>query len=184
MVKRIISVFGVLVILFSCSPLSHADIVDSGSYIASNFWDFLQGKEFDYNADFWKNVTGYFVGQECPSSPDKYHHGPKPAFGSGTGGSDENGRFSWVTCDHCGKQFKAYSSFTPNASGFGKSDLQQSYEAQVEELPATGYNASGKLLYSPVLSYIEVYRSGNYIYCEHGLDDVGSLDCTVFLIVL
>lgn len=153
MVRRIISVLSAFVIIFSCCSPAYADIVDSGSYIASNFWDFLQGKEFDYNADFWKNVTGYFVGQECPSSPDKYHHGPKPAFGSGTGGSDENGRFSWVICDHCGKQFKVYSSFVcGSGGGFSKSDFQQSYEAQVEELPASVYGADGSIYVIPSFS--------------------------------
>jgi len=118
----------------------------------------LQGKEFDYNADFLKNVTGYFVGQECPSSPDKYHHGPKPAFGSGTGGSDENGRFSWVICDHCGKQFKVYSSFVGGSGGgFSKSDLQQSYEAQVAELPAPVYGLDGALRWR-----LNVDRFGEY----------------------
>ena len=152
MFKRIISAFCVSVTLFSwCLIPAHADIVDSGSYIASNFWDFLQGNEFDYNLDFWKNVTGYFVGKECPSSPDSYHHGPKPTFGSSSGGSDENGRFGWATCDYCGKQFKYYSSFS-GGSGFGKSDLQQSYDAQVAELPATGYTSSGGLIWTPTVS--------------------------------
>lgn len=167
MVRRIISVFSAFVIIFSCCSLAYADIVDSGSYIASNFWDFLQGKEFDYNADFWKNVTGYFVGQECPSSPDKYHHGPKPAFGSGTGGSDENGRFSWVICDHCGKQFKVYSSFVGGSGGgFGKSDLQQSYEAQVAELPAPSYNSDGSLLIPFTVTEHQFYTSGQNPLCN------------------
>lgn len=175
MVKRIISVFGVLVILFSSCLSVYADIVDSGSYIASNFWDFLSGNEFDYNLDFWNNVTGYFVGKECPSSPDSYHHGPKPAFGSSSGGSDENGRFSWATCEYCGNQFKVYSSFS-GGSGFGKSDLQQSYDAQVAELPATGYQSDGSLLWSPKISYIRLCYlnswSGNKYYsCPHYTGD-------------
>ena len=166
MVKRIISVLGIFVILFSNCLSVYADIVDSGSYISSNFWDFLSGNEYDYNLNFWKNVTGYFVGKECPSSPDSYHHGPKPAFGSSSGGSDENGRFGWATCEYCGNPFKVYSSFTPNASGFGKSDLQQSYEAQVEELPATGYNSGGRIIWQPTLanlSEVVVYKGrGGY----------------------
>lgn len=162
MVKRIISVLGIFVILFSNCLSVHADIVDSGSYIASNFWDFLSGNEYDYNLDFWKNVTGYFVGKECPSSPDSYHHGPKPAFGSSSGGSDENGRFGWATCEYCGNPFKVYSSFTPNSSGFGsKSDLQQSYEAQVAELPATGYQSNGALRWSPKTLYMS-FDTGLY----------------------
>lgn len=157
MVKRIISVLGIFVILFSNCLSVHADIVDSGSYIASNFWDFLSGNEYDYNLDFWKNVTGYFVGKECPSSPDSYHHGPKPAFGSSSGGSDENGRFGWATCEYCGNLFKVYSSFTPNSSGFGgKSDLQQSYDSQVAELPAPVYTSAGEFSWKivPHVGYV------------------------------
>lgn len=169
MVRRIISVFSVFVILFSCSFSAYADVVDAGSYVASNFWDFLQGNEFDYNLNFWKNVTGYFVGKECPSSPDSYHHGSKPAFGSSSGGSDENGRFGWATCDYCGKQFKYYSSFSGGSGGgFSKSDLQQSYDAQVAELPAPVYGADGSIYVIPLISFWDENRRVSSSYLSNG----------------
>lgn len=178
MVRRIISLFCVVVILFSCCLSVHADLADAGEYYVTNFWDALQGKDIDVGFKFWKNITGYFVGQECPSSPDKYHHGPKPAFGSSSGGSDENGRFSWATCEYCGKQFKVYSSFVGGSGGgFSKSDLQQSYEAQVEELPATGYTSDGSLFWSPKTLYMS-FRTGVYNgpwnYCPDYPDGKGS----------
>lgn len=143
---------------------SHADILDGGKYYISNLWDFVTFNDFDFGARFWNNLTGYFAGEECPSSPDSYHHGPTPEFGSRTGGTDESGRYTWVTCDYCRNQFKAYSSFTPGHGGGFSSDLQQSYNSQLSALPATGYNSSGNLIWQPTfadyyMGYVMNYSS-------------------------
>lgn len=45
------------------------------------------------------------------------------------------------TCDACGKQFQAY-----------ETDVKQSYAAGVEELPASGYNSAGRLIWRPTES--------------------------------
>lgn len=107
-------------------PPAHADLSDIPEYYKSNLWDFLQGRDFDWGGTFWNNVIGYAVGQECPSSPDKYHHGSRPAS-SHIGGRDENGSYRLLNCNYCGKQFKAYSSFGDSGQGFG-GDFKKSYD--------------------------------------------------------
>lgn len=107
----------------------HADVSDAAGYVVGEFWDMMTGQEHDMFFDYWKNFVGYLAGEECPSSPDKYHHGNVPVGGIGvfgSGGTDDNGKFVWHTCDYCGEQFKVYAS-----------DLQQSYDAQVSELQST-----------------------------------------------
>lgn len=125
---------------------AHADVSDAAGYVVGEFWDMMTGKEYDMYFDYWKNFAGYLAGEECPSSPDKYHHGNVPVGGIGvfgSGGTDDNGKFVWHTCDYCGEQFKVYAS-----------DLQQSYDAQVAELPATGYNSAGRLMWQPTIDDI------------------------------
>ena len=76
-----------------------------------------------------------FNGQERNGTT--FYSDTKGGFGYSSGGTDDNDRFTWLTCKYCNEQFKFYTSggFNSGGSGFGKSDLQQSYEAQVEELP-------------------------------------------------
>lgn len=142
MKKRVGQVFSLalaVVLMIAMAIPAHADVSDAAGYVVGEFWDMMTGKEYDMYFDYWKNFVGYLAGEECPSSPDKYHHGNVPVGGIGvfgSGGTDDNGKFVWHTCDYCGEQFKVYAS-----------DLQQSYDAQVEELPATGYNSAGRLIW-------------------------------------
>lgn len=136
----------------------HADVSDAAGYVVGEFWDMMTGQEHDMFFDYWKNFVGYLAGEECPSSPDKYHHGNVPVGGIGvfgSGGTDDNGKFVWHTCDYCGEQFKVYAS-----------DLQQSYDAQVAELPASSYNSDGSLLVYGVLDDC-VYEDSSYY--DHSL---------------
>lgn len=153
-------------------PPAHADLSDIPEYYKSNLWDFLQGRDFDWGGTFWNNVIGYAVGQECPSSPDKYHHGPRPAS-SHIGGRDENGSYRLLNCNYCGKQFKAYSSFGDSGQGFG-GDFKKSYDKHVgtmkDEIGSSVLSSANTLLWSPghdftLLSTNSVGTQG--VYCPH-----------------
>lgn len=145
--KRIGQVFSlalVVTLVIAMAVPAHADVSDAAGYVVGEFWDMMTGKEYDMYFDYWKNFVGYLAGEECPSSPDKYHHGNVPVGGIGvfgSGGTDDNGKFVWHTCDYCGEQFKVYAS-----------DLQQSYDAQVEQMPLTGYNSAGRLTWQPTIA--------------------------------
>lgn len=151
--KRIGQVFSLalaVVLVIAMAIPAHADVSDAAGYVVGQFWDMMTGKEYDMYFDYWKNFVGYLAGEECPSSPDKYHHGNVPVGGIGvfgSGGTDDNGKFVWHTCDYCGEQFKVYAS-----------DLQQSYDAQVEELPATGYTSTGSLIWQMPVSAVTSFR--------------------------
>ncbi len=84
------------------------------------------------------STTGYVFGQVCASSPDKLHHSDEMGH---VGGYDDNGRYTICTCKYCGEQYRVYAS-----------DFQQSYDAQVSELPAPGYNSAGNLIWQPTAS--------------------------------
>ena len=144
---RIFSVFLVIALLVSSISSTFA-AGPVAEYVAGTFFDVIAGQLVSEGIDYIKDFIGYSAGKECESSSDGYHHCEKAAFGHGTGGTNENGRYSLVSCKYCGETFKFYSSggFGSGGGGFSKSDLQQSYEAQVEELPATGYSSDGGLL--------------------------------------
>lgn len=176
--KRIGQVFSlalVVTLVIAMAVPAHADVSDAAGYVVGEFWDMMTGKEYDMYFDYWKNFVGYLAGEECPSSPDKYHHGNVPVGGIGvfgSGGTDDNGKFVWHTCDYCGEQFKVYAS-----------DLQQSYDAQVAELPATGYQSDGSLLWSPKIEKVYIYYHHTnlgrlYYYCPHYSGVTNTLSCS------
>lgn len=69
------------------------------------------------------------------------------------------GNFAYATCTYCHQRFEVYAS-----------DLQQSYDAQVEELPAPGYQSDGSLLWSPAHDYMvnySRYYADNPSFCNH-----------------
>lgn len=103
------------------------------------------GKEYIQKISFWhmfgesalcRKIIGYsFMGEICPKTEDgrhcasSYEKIKKPLLGD---------IYYKCICDYCGASFDAY-----------ESDLKQSYEAQVEEMPATGYNSEGRLIWNP-----------------------------------
>lgn len=101
------------------------------------FWDWSAVQSV-HGGGFGGSVTGFSFGEVCASSPDKLHHSDKLGH---TGSYDDNGRYTICTCKHCGEQYKVYAS-----------DLEQSYDAQVQALPATGYTSAGKLVWQPSVS--------------------------------
>ena len=73
-----------------------------------------------------QKIIGYSFGTGvCPNSEDTYHHSSSYVY------EKENGYYKCI-CSICGQTFTAY-----------ESDLQQSYEAQVSELPADNINSQG-----------------------------------------
>ncbi len=121
----LIAVF--LIIPVGATSSSHADV----EYIQkSNFWTWAAGEP----GTGWNKFIGYTFGVSCPNSEDGYHHAssyrrPEASWGGPTG-------YYKCICDLCGAEFTAY-----------EKDLQQSYEAQVEELPAQSITAAGKLIW-------------------------------------
>ena len=77
----------------------------------SNFWHWIAGAGSPLNG-----YVGYAFGAVCPESEDSYHYATsyEQYFSDG---------YYRCICSYCGKDFTAYAS-----------DLQQSYENQVEEM--------------------------------------------------
>lgn len=159
MYKRIIALFSCFVILFSCVPFAHAEYTSDNQ--GANFWDWVMiyGNKYGSGTSISgvvQAVTGWMSGKVCSLSPDSYHHSDVKPNAFGNGGRDDSGSYVWCTCKYCGDQFKLYTSIdTDHGGGFGKSDLQQSYEAQVEELPAQGISSAGKLIWQPTVNNID-----------------------------
>ena len=82
------------------------------------------------------------LGRVCPKSEDGYHHANSYQFDRG------NGYYTCI-CSYCGHEFEAY-----------ESDLQQSYQQQVDSLPAPGYNSAGRLVWQPSFSDIDFNNCG------------------------
>ena len=159
--RKIISFF--LIAVFLIIPVSAASSSSPDvEYVQkAGFWTWAAGQN-----EFLHGLIGS-TGASCPNSEDGYHHAssyqrPEASWGGLTG-------YYKCICDLCGAEFKAY-----------ESDLQQSYEAQVEELPAPSYNSSGKLLLPLSHDYIKITCdegsvANAYVYrhCEHYTGSLG-----------
>lgn len=150
--KRIISLycaFAIAILLFNVDALASSD---SGSeYIGvDTFWNWVAG-----NTDgILHAIIGYACDEVCAFSDDGYHH----ASSARRGGTYVDGRLTYsCTCDLCGKQFFAV-----------ETDIRQSYDNQVAELPATGVTSDGKLYYQLSHEYYQFFFGGSDWYaCEH-----------------
>ncbi len=129
--RKILSIFLFIELLFvSAGPVfaSDTEYVSRGS-----FWNWIAG-----NGGVVQKITGYFPGSgSCPNSEDTYHHATSYQK---EGNLDGDVRYRCI-CDYCHQPFTAY-----------ESDLQQSYDTQVQELPAQGFTSEGNLIWSPSLS--------------------------------
>lgn len=103
------------------------------SVLAANKQDEAE-KEYTQKASFsqWagsliQSIGGYSFGTACPNSDDSYHHA-STSLGHATGIFGGESPYYRCICDYCGDEFTAYAS-----------DLQRSYENQVEEMKST-YN--------------------------------------------
>ncbi len=141
--RKIVSFF--LIAVFLITPVSAASSSSSDvEYIQkASFWTWAAGQN-----EFLHGLVGS-TGASCPSAEDGYHHAssyrrPEASWGGLTG-------YYKCICDLCGAEFKAY-----------ESDLQQSYDAQVAELPATGYSSDGGLLIPyHVLDHCVMFRTSS-----------------------
>ncbi len=141
--KRIIAWFGVFVICFSAIPIARAEEYVSKT---SNYWEYLMHgiiKGADSSAPMFKagiqSIASHLEGDICELSEDGYHYGDHlVAIGSTP---VEDGRYmARAICKFCNKEFNCYAS-----------DLQQSYDTQVNDLKketgTTTVTADGYLFY-------------------------------------
>ena len=116
----------------------------------STFWHWLNKQGGIFNG-----IVAYGLGKACPESPDGYH---RSASTMGEGMLWKDDQYQCV-CDYCHQHFWAV-----------ESDIKQSYNDYVATLPATGYDSSGGLRWSPShdLSRACFIRGSTYyVYCEH-----------------
>ena len=137
-----------LLVSFLALPVSAADT----EYVSRDtFWNWAAGSN-----GVVKQVINFVGGMgTCSKSEDTYHHASS-YFKEGNVGGEIRYR---CICDLCGDSFTAY-----------EKDLQQSYDAQVEELPAPGYQSDGSLLWSPAHDYMvnySRYYADNPSFCNH-----------------
>ena len=141
-----------LIAVFLIVPVSAAS--SSGTdveYIQkSSFWTWAAGKGKPLNG-----IIGNIFGAVCPNSEDGYHHASsyERPIGNWT---VESGYYKCI-CDLCGAEFKAY-----------EKDLQQSYDAQVAELPATGYTSDDSLLFTLEHKRMGISWQSTGYACNHG----------------
>ena len=113
--RRFLSFLLILIIFSSALPV-YADSEDPEYTQKVNFWHWLSGDN-----KVLRGVVGFMGGNICPDTEDGYHR-------SSSYQKDGNDGYYACICDYCGKQFIAHAS-----------DLQQSYENQVDEMKST-YN--------------------------------------------
>lgn len=99
----------------------------------ANFWHWLGGE-----GSILHDFAGYYVGAVCPDSEDGYHHAS-----SFIEYAKKEGYYRCI-CNDCGREFTAY-----------EGDLQQSYDNQVSELPASGISSNGRLIWQPTVSDLD-----------------------------
>lgn len=147
--RKIVSFF--LIAVFLITPVSAASSSSSDvEYIQkASFWTWAAGQN-----EFLHGLVGS-TGASCPSAEDGYHHAssyrrPEASWGGLTG-------YYKCICDLCGAEFKAY-----------ESDLQQSYDAQVAELPATLYGADGSIYVIPSFAVYHLDASSSTWTMQNG----------------
>ena len=134
--------FSFFIAIFCClsliTPVYANSDTDSEYTQQSTFWHWYAGAGKSLN-----EFIGYTFGYVCAVSEDGYHHA------SSTLGVHKNllqGETPYYDCicTYCGKDFTAYAS-----------DLEQSYENQVEEMKKgkkpTQVTSNGKLLWQPTI---------------------------------
>ena len=145
--KRIIAWFSIFVICFSMLPSTHAEYISKNT----NRWEWIlhslvkSTSGVDFVGPAVQCIAGKLEGDICEMSEDGYHYGDHVVW-VGDGEYKDGQPLAKVICKYCNKQFNAL-----------VSDYQQSYDAQVAELPATGYNSAGRLIWQPTVA--DIYYS-------------------------
>lgn len=136
MCKKIIAWISVFAIAFSCVAPVFASST-SGEYKSrSTFYSWLAEK-----GGVLQDFAGFLSGnQTCPNSSDGYHHAS--SFQKSAGGT--TGLYDCI-CRDCGHYFTAY-----------ETDLQAAYSSYVSDLPATGINSAGQLVWSPAFRIFNI----------------------------
>lgn len=122
----------------------------------TGWWDSVLYQLTQNHSPYWwgdavQSISGLLCQDVCGSSPDGVHHASSVSGGEMV--DDTAGSFTYATCTYCHERFKVYAS-----------DLQQSYDAQVAELPAMGYQSDGSLLWSPQYSYLYAGNGAGLIF--------------------
>ena len=142
--------FSFFIVIFCClsliTPVYANSDTDSEYTQQSTFWHWYAGAGKSLN-----EFIGYTFGYVCAVSEDGYHHA------SSTLGVHKNllqGETPYYDCicSYCGKDFTAYAS-----------DLEQSYEKQVEEMKKgkkpTQVTSTGRLIWQPTFDDIDLDSS-------------------------
>lgn len=150
--KKIIPVFmliATLTLSWTVPVYASEEYVSTGSFFN---WAASGGS-------FIQKMIGYTIGKVCPSSPDTYHHASQFTQ------KNDLGCFLCI-CDYCRQEFIGY-----------ESDVEQSYKAQVSDLPATGLTSSGELIWTVYPTYLRFCPDFLDVYfpldISSGLQDFG-----------
>lgn len=95
------------------------------------------------NVPFLKDIAGYTLGEVCTKSEDGYHH-------ANSYQEDLQDGYYKCVCTYCGHEFTAY-----------ESDLNQSYQEQVSDLPVSCITSNGSFVWYPMSSF---KGSGSYYF--------------------
>lgn len=114
----------------------------------TGWWDSLLYQLTQNHSPYWwgdtvQSISGILCQDVCGSSPDGVHHASSVSGGEMV--DDSAGSFTYATCTYCHERFKVYAS-----------DLQQSYDAQVAELPVPGYRSDGSFFWQPTIK--DIYK--------------------------
>lgn len=144
---RILSCFLAMVVLFlSVLPFQ---AVGTEYVSKESFWNWVAS-----SSNIAQGILSHIpIGSRdnvCANSDDGYHHS------NGFIKDGQDGYFRCV-CKDCGQEFRGYAS-----------DLAPAYDNYVETLPATGYDSSGGLLWSPSFAGISCGYGNSYNrFCSH-----------------
>lgn len=151
-----VGLLAVFMLILSCVPV-----------FASSQSEYVQITNFLHwskDVPIWGDFVSYSSSAICPVAEDGHHR-------ASTYQSEnvKEGYFDCI-CILCGKEFTAY-----------ESDLKQSYDNQVAELPATGITSAGRLIWQPTFADANANTSGssdNYFRVSYY---EGAYSCNVYL---
>ena len=135
-IRRFCSLFGVALLLFTVGIPAYATETE---YISKDtLWRWMAG-----NGGVVQKIVGYSFSSACSASDDGYHHA------SSYVSQGKLGHYA-CNCIYCGDTFTAT-----------ERDLQQSYDAYVSDLPASGYTSDNGLIWRPTIEDVDRFYLGN-----------------------
>lgn len=99
-----------------------------------------------------QGIASFLNSDICALSSDGYHYADS-FFDDHIGEGKDGAKYAEAICKFCGERFLCYAS-----------DLSAAYDDYVKELPASGYNSNGGLIWDTFSSFIGSgsYRTGTY----------------------